>query len=35
MENYTFEDMYVDLRNGYQIYYILLLNNAYYNNLYD
>ena len=26
MENYTFEDMYVDLRNGYQIYYTYVKN---------
>ena len=25
MENYTFEDMWLDLKNGYQIYYTYVL----------
>ena len=28
MENYTFEDMWLDLKNGYQIYYTYV-NNRY------
>ena len=26
MENYTFEDMWLDLKNGYQIYYTYVRN---------
>ena len=26
MENYTFEDMWLDLKNGYQIYYTYVKN---------
>ena len=27
MENYTFEDMWLDLKNGYQIYYTYVRRN--------
>ena len=29
MEEYTFEKMWLDLKNGYQIYYILYVGNRY------